>query len=142
MINIPEVLDEVVDYLNTLSLNLSFTATRSFVPRDSIEELKTLTVVVFPRIFTSTRHNRNTLEDEFGVSIVVTKKITANLSEMDGLLEFCSGIFNNVFEHDFTTNKFTAEQNEMSPIYDYDKISANSVFQSMISFNGRNYAEG
>ena len=139
MIDIGLVLDEVVTYLNTLTLSETFTAKKSFLPRDDIAELQDLTVIAFPRDYFAERSDRSTITNNFGIAIVITKKVSANLDEVNGLLTFVQEMYSQIFEHNFDTNKFTAEDSQMSPIYDYEKISQNSVFQSMITFNGRNF---
>ena len=97
MANHPELCEEVVEYLNGLSLSVSFTATRVNNPVDELIEAGGLAVVVFPGVRASTQPYRGDAERSYVVSVLVVEKIqqattAASLAREDALIGLCEEI--------------------------------------------------
>ena len=73
-----DIADAVVSALNAQTFSQAFTAARLYVPRETLEELKTLAVSVVPESVVATRHDRAAFEEDYRVVVAIRKKLTGD----------------------------------------------------------------
>lgn len=135
-----EILDETVTHLNSFSFSKSFTATRTYTPRNTLEELEGLQVAVFPISTTDERENRSTNRIEYSIGIVVTQNVDpTDDTDISDLMTLCREITNSFFDEIYPDNLLNIVGANNEPIFDHEKLSQNNVFQSIINITGYAY---
>lgn len=127
------VLDEVTDYLNSLTLTQSFTAINSYKPKVELNLLleTDLSVIVFPMKMERILIDRSTTVKEHGVAIAITKKIDGKNLNLDTMVDFVEEIAVELDRKQLTTGR-TTNESIIDPVYDTDKLVDMSMFQSII----------
>jgi len=127
-----EVLQEVVDYMNTLTLTQSFTAVSSYKPREVLADMgSTVTVIAFPNDMVRERIDRANIRKDHGVNIVVTRKIDGDDLDLDAMVDFCEELATALDEYNYP-NFTTLSTASIDPVYDVPHFQETSVFQSIV----------
>ncbi|MGD9856514.1 MAG: hypothetical protein AB7U20_16325 [Planctomycetaceae bacterium] len=93
---ITQVADAVVAELNAATFSQSFTATRAYVPRCELPDLKTLTVTVVPSSVSVTAAARGATQQDVAIDIAVQQKLD---SEQNAALDPLLALAEEIAEH-------------------------------------------
>ena len=104
------------------------------MPREDLEDIDDLKVIAFPTTYVQQRLNKGFKYSIYGVSIVVMKKINPRdlTTDTDDLLLLTKEICDNLYQINFPINKMDSYDLINAPVFDYEKMSSNSMFQSII----------
>ena len=132
MITPSEILQDIVDYLNELTLSESFTAVRKYKP---VDELISMGSEVFVNVTTGgmdrDREDRGRKRITTRVKVTVSKKTDAALLDISGMLRICEEIAEAFTDKDFYTFRII-DLPLINPVYDSFKFYKTAIFQSII----------
>ena len=93
MAAITDVADAIVAELNAAPFSLPFTATRTYLPRYKLEDMKELHVTVVPKADTILPGDRAKSRHDFQIDVAVQKKlVTGDNGEIDPLMSLTEEI--------------------------------------------------
>ena len=100
---VAQIVDAVVTQLNTLSLNQSYTATKTYNPEFDVKNASTLQVQVSPISYETQKENRIQTRDDIVISIGLQKKISIDTttgsftqSEVEAMMETVEDMLNGI----------------------------------------------
>ena len=88
-----DLTDAAVTYLNGLSLTQAFVSTRTFEPRQDLEDLSTLTVEVQPGRDRREIATRNSTERTYSITVAMRKQVASD-TELEAMLLFAEEVAN------------------------------------------------
>ena len=136
------LLDEIVTYLNAQSFSKSILFSRSYLPKNTVTNLATLSGVVFPSTETRERLNRQSFKVTRVIGVAFSIKIDADNSETgpDDYIDVVQEALTLLQDLKYDTGDVTSiVQND--PVYDYDKFAETSVFQSLLLITVEGYRD-
>jgi hypothetical protein len=126
-----ELADSVTAALNAATFSQSFTAERLYLPRFEAEELEQLRVSVVPAGAEAINLARAQQQIEYTIVIVIAKRITAEPTAMDALIQLAEEIADHFSAHRVLGN-YTCKDIQIDPIYSPEHVLQYSVFTCAI----------
>lgn len=129
------ILEDIRDQINTGTYTPTFTATRSYIPKDKMITLDNYSVVVFPRTEDRERLNRSAYKATYGATVAVSIKLAATAKDegLDAPLVLVSQIMAVLQDFNYSSIKVRTVEIQNNPVYDYQKFGDSSIFQSLIN---------
>ena len=136
---ITQVAEAVVAELNATTFSQPLTATRAYLPRVELADLKTLKVSVVPSSLTVTAASRTQIQRDVAIDVAVQQKLAA---EQNAVLDPLLALAEEIAEH-FRAKRLDSlpgalcVQTEFKPIYAPEHIEQLRTFTSVITLTFR-----
>ena len=136
MISPSAILDDTVQYLNSLTLSIPYTASKNYKPVDSLVNMESETFVrVTSAGMARNRQDRDNKRITTRIKVTVTKKVNAATLDIADLLTLCEEIAQAFTEKDFFVFR-VIDLPIIDPVYDMDKFFKTAIFHSVIIVEG------
>jgi len=138
--NIDTLLDATVTFIQGLSLSQPVTVSKAYLPKIELSEMSTtIRAYVLPKTQERDIINRSTYENDNSILIIVNKKVTTNdNSEIADMVTFIEEIATGFQGENIDTDGVVNVG--IDPIYDFDKLSEQSIFQSLITIQVKGFS--
>lgn len=136
---ITQVAEAVVAELNATTFSQPITATRAYLPRVELADLKTLKVTVVPSSLTVTAASRTQTQRDVAIDVAVQQKLAA---EQNAALDPLLVLAEEIAEH-FRAQRLDSlpgalcVQTEFKPIYAPEHIEQLRTFTSVVTLTFR-----
>ena len=136
---ITQVANAVVSELNAATFSQPFTATRAYVPRCELPDLKTLTVTVVPSSASVTAAGRGPAQHDVAIDIAVQQKID---SEQNAALDPLLALAEEIAEH-FRAKRLSTfmdalwSRTEFTALYAPEHLEQLRTFTSVVTLTFR-----
>ena len=136
MISPSAILDDTVQYLNSLTLSSPYTASKNYKPVDSLVDMGATTYVrVTSGGMSRSRQDRDNKRITTRIKLTVTKKVDAAVLDIAPLLTLCEEIAESFSDKDFFVFR-VLDLPIIDPVYDTDKFYKTAIFHSVIIVEG------
>lgn len=133
---IVELAERVKDLLNATVFTEDFTATRQYLPRFDLDNLKTLAVTVVPRTLETAMLTRARDQHEIAVDVAVQQRVNAEDNDtIDALLNLVQQIADAL--NRTTLDDYVWQGTVNDPIYAPDHLYEKRVFTSVLTVTYR-----
>jgi len=130
-----DIANAVVSALNAETFSQAFTASRTWVPRETLEDLKTLTVSVVPETVRAERHDRAQFTEDHRIVVAVRKKLDGDdLTDVDPYVLLVQEIADYLRAARPPTYQDAAPVGvEIDPIFAPDQLDTKRQFTSVLT---------